>query len=189
MNTKAYGLLDSRELLRRQFARLREGGLSPITSHVTEFLSAIEAAADGSPDGIVDLQPHFFEFTLGTTTALLFGEPHSSLPRRDRDALRESFDYASYISAIRIRLAEFAWVYTPRRFNSACDNVRAWALFFANKALDYKEIYGMDAARERYPFIIDLWNDMRDRNLVRDQLLHVLIAGRDTTACLLSWTL
>ncbi|KAI1181758.1 cytochrome P450 [Nemania serpens] len=179
----------SRELLRRQFARLREGGLSPITSHVTEFLSAIEAAADGSPDGIVDLQPHFFEFTLGTTTALLFGEPHSSLPRRDRDALRESFDYASYISAIRIRLAELAWVYKPRRFNSACDNVRAWALFFADKALDYKEIYGMDAARERYPFIIDLWDNMRDRNLVRDQLLHVLIAGRDTTACLLSWTL
>ena len=25
--------------------------------------------------------------------------------------------------------------------------------------------------------------------LVRDQLVHVLLAGRDTTACLLSWTL
>jgi hypothetical protein len=169
MDTNTLGCLDSRELLRRQFARLREGGLSPITSHVDELLSAIEAAADSSPNGVVDLQPHFFEFTLGTTTALLFGEPHSSLPHLDRDALRENFDYASFISAIRIRLAELAWVYTPRRFTSACENVRAWALFFANKALDYKDIHGVDAARERYPFIIDLWDEMRDRNMVRDQ--------------------
>lgn len=138
---------------------------------------------------MVDLQPHFFEYTLGTATDLLFGEPHSSLPLADRDALRDNFDYASMISAIRLRLADLAWVYTPRRFRDACKGVREWASFFADKAIDYVQEHGEEAAEEKYPFILDLWRDMRSRDMVRDQLLHVLIAGRDTTACLMSWML
>ncbi len=40
-----------------------------------------------------------------------------------------------------------------------------------------------------YAFIRDLYDELRDQVLVRDQLVNVLLAGRDTTACLLSWTL
>ncbi|KAJ9143080.1 cytochrome P450 [Pleurostoma richardsiae] len=178
----------SRELLRRQFARLREAGLSVLRPHADQLLAAIEREASAAPDGVVDLQPHFFEYTLGTTTALLFGEPHSSMPKAEREALRDNFDYASLISAIRLRLADLAWAYKPAKFRRACQEVRNWAMFFANKALDYMDEFGEEAAREKYPFIIDLWLEMKDRALVRDQLLHVLIAGRDTTACLLTWT-
>ncbi|KAJ4413393.1 hypothetical protein N0V82_008562, partial [Gnomoniopsis sp. IMI 355080] len=178
----------SRELLRRQFARLRDVGLDPLMPHVNELLTNIENVRRASPDGVVDLQPLFFEYTLGTTTDLLFGEPHSSLPKADRDTLRDSFDSASLVSAIRLRLADLFWVYTPPSFRRSCKNVQKWGSFFANKAIDYLEEYGEEAASVKYPFIVDLWRDMRDRDLVRDQLLHVLIAGRDTTACLLSWT-
>lgn len=179
----------SRELLRRQFVRIREGGLTALAPHVKELIDAIGAEARNHPNGVVDLQPHFFEYTLGTTTDLLFGEPHSSLPKEERDALRDNFDYASLISAIRLRLADLAWFYTPGKYTDACGKVRDWASFFANKALDYMEEYGEEAASEKYAFIVDLWRGMHDRTLVRDQLLHVLIAGRDTTACLMSWTL
>lgn len=179
----------SRELLRRQFARLRDGGLTAFDPHVRDLLDAIAKEAKVPTSGVIDLQPHFFEYTLGTTTDLLFGEPHSSLPKVDRDALRENFDYASLISAIRLRLAELAFLYRPRKFGAACKGVREWAKFFADKALDYMEEHGEEAASEKYAFIVDLWKGMQNRELVRDQLLHVLIAGRDTTACLLTWTL
>lgn len=179
----------SRELLRRQFARLRDAGLDPLVSHVDELISNIRNMREASPDGVVDLQPLFFEYTLGTTTDLLFGEPHSSLPKVDRDTLRDSFDSASLVSAIRLRLADLYWVYTPTSFRRSCKSVQQWGSFFANKAIDYLEEHGEEAASHKYPFIVDLWRDMQDRDLVRDQLLHVLIAGRDTTACLLSWTL
>ncbi|KAH6643417.1 n-alkane-inducible cytochrome P450 [Truncatella angustata] len=178
----------SRELLRRQFARIRERGIAALTPHADKLLEAISREAETSIDSIVDLQPHFFEFTLATTTDLLFGEPHSSLPKADRDSLRDNFDYASLVSAIRLRLADLAWIYTPSKFRQGCRVVQDWASFFANKAIDFYEENGEEAARERYSFIIDLWLDTRDRAIVRDQLLHVLIAGRDTTACLLSWT-
>jgi cytochrome P450 len=175
--------------VRRQFVRVNEGGLAAFDSHIKDLLDAIRSEAEASAAGFVDLQPHFFEYTLGTTTDLLFGEPHSSLPKDDREALRDNFDYASLISAIRLRLADLAWIYTPLKFRKACTGVRDWASFFADKALDYMEKHGEQAASERYGFIVDLWKDTQDRELVRDQLLHVLIAGRDTTACLLSWTL
>ena len=42
---------------------------------------------------------------------------------------------------------------------------------------------------EKYAFIQDLYDEYKDPVLVRDQLVNVLIAGRDTTAALLSWTL
>lgn len=54
--------------------------------------------------------------------------------------------------------------------------------------MKYKDEFGEEKAFEKYSFIIDLWKEMRDEKLVRDQLLHILVAGRDSTAALLSWT-
>lgn len=177
----------SRDLIRRQFVRVQKQTLKAFAPHVDELVSTLkEAAASGD---IVDIKPFFFEFTLNTTTMLLFGEPHNSLPKEDRDALRDHFDYAALGVGIRVRLADLAPLYNPAKFKTACKVVRDWASFFANKALKYKDEVGEEKAAEKYSFIIDLWKEMRDADLVRDQLLHILIAGRDSTAALLSWTL
>ncbi|KAK1498277.1 cytochrome P450 [Colletotrichum tamarilloi] len=176
----------SRELLRRQFSRIRDSELTAFEEHTDILVRALEHESQTST--VVDMQPHFFEYTLGTTTHLLFGEPHHSLPEHERLALRDNSDYATLISAIRLRLADLSWLYTPKKFRDACKGVRDWATFFSDKALDFMEEYGEEAAMVKYSFIVDLWRDTHDRNIVRDQLLHVLIAGRDTTACLLSWT-
>ena len=155
--------------------------------HVKELISTLgEAAATGET---VDMKPFFFEYTLSTTTQLLFGEPHNSLSEEERDAVRDNFDYAALGIGIRVRLADLAWLYNPAKFRKACKGVRDWATFFAGKAMKYKDDVGEEKASEKYSFIIDLWKEMRDEELVRDQLLHILVAGRDSTASLLSWTL
>ncbi|KAI2630920.1 cytochrome P450 [Hypoxylon sp. NC1633] len=176
----------SRDLIRRQFVRVQKQTLQVFTPHIDELVSTLNEAA-GQAD-VVDLKPFFFEFTLNTTTQLLFGEPHGSLPKEDRDALRDNFDYAALGVGIRVRLADLAPLYNPARFKKACEAVRDWATFFADKALRYKDEVGEEKASEKYSFIIDLWREMKDEALVRDQLLHILIAGRDSTAALLSWT-
>ncbi|KAI1855692.1 hypothetical protein JX265_006096 [Neoarthrinium moseri] len=178
----------SRRILQKQFVRVREAGIAALQAHVDTMLANI-GGEDIDNGTVVDLQPHFFEYTLNTTTHLLFGEPHSALPKLERDALRNDFEYASQVSANRMRLANLCWLYTPPKFIKACRNVRNWAQFFADKALHCLHTEGIEAAGQKYPFIVDLWQELGDRSLVRDQLLHVLIAGRDTTACLLSWTL
>lgn len=177
----------SRDLIRRQFVRVQKQTLQVFTPHVDELVSALSEAA--AKTEVVDLKPFFFEFTLNTTTELLFGEPHSSLPKEERDALRDNFDFAAHGVGIRVRLADLAPLYNPAKFKNACRVVREWATFFADKALKYKDEVGEEKASEKYSFIIDLWREMGDEALVRDQLLHILIAGRDSTAALLSWTL
>ncbi|KAK4184534.1 cytochrome P450 [Podospora australis] len=154
----------SRELIRRQFVRVYQQSPQDFTQHVDELLSRI---SEETVDGVVDLKPLMFEYTLNTTTMLLFGEPHSSMNREERDAVRDNFDYAAFGCGIRVRLADAAFLYNPSK---------------------YMDEYGEEAAAEKYAFIVDLWKEMQDSNLVREQLLHVLVAGRDSTAALLSWT-
>lgn len=137
----------------------------------------------------VDLQPAFFRFTLATTTALIFGEAIEDLDDNDQDTFSKSFDYASYICAIRLRLADFCWAYSPSEFRSSCATVKQYANYFVQRALKEIEKNEGDVALGRHLFIFDLYKELQDQELVCDQLANVLIAGRDTTACLLSWAL
>ncbi len=41
----------------------------------------------------------------------------------------------------------------------------------------------------RYVFFDAVAQQCKDQNALRGQLINVLLAGRDTTACLLTWTL
>lgn len=174
----------SRELLRRQFVRMQYQNLKVFDDHVKKLVENLS-----SSNGVVDLQPAFFRFTLATTTSLIFGEPVESLENEEQEHFAHNFDYASLICAIRLRLADFYWLYTPSKFTKACKVVKRYADHFVEQALKKKEEIGPQAAAQHYAFILDLYDELQDRALVRDQLVNVLIAGRDTTACLMSWTL
>ncbi|KAL8995819.1 MAG: hypothetical protein Q9188_006720, partial [Gyalolechia gomerana] len=172
----------SRELLRRQFVRLNFKDLSTFDRHVDDLMAGL------SSEGVVDLHPAFFRFTLATTNALLFGERDSSLRDEDHVEFARSFDYASMISAIRLRLADFEWAYKPKSFRRACETVKKYAGHFVNEALKHQDSDDDQPKSESQALILDLYKELQDADLVRDQLVHVLIAGRDTTACLMSWT-
>ncbi|CAJ2505741.1 Uu.00g131350.m01.CDS01 [Anthostomella pinea] len=168
----------SQDLIRRQFARVQKQTLSVFEPHVNELVETLtDAAAAGN---IVDMKPFFFEFTFNTTTQLLFGEPHSSLSREDRDALRDSFDYAALGVGIRVRLADLALLYNPPKFRRACTVVRDWATFFADKALRYKDEVGEEKASENFHLVRnpDILDRVRrevseipsDMHITRDQI-------------------
>lgn len=173
----------SRELLRRQFTRLQYSQhLDIFKEHVEMLIARLQKAA--SSDGTIDMQPLFFNFTLDTTTDLLFGESADSLREGSVDAFGTSFDEASWITAVRVRMVDYYWMYSPPRYSRACNQVKQYANQYVNKALNQTD----DASSDRYAFVRSLYNDLHNRDLVRDQLINVLLAGRDTTACLLSWT-
>ncbi|KAL8860674.1 MAG: hypothetical protein Q9178_003027 [Gyalolechia marmorata] len=174
----------SRELLRRQFVRINFKDLSTFDRHVDDLVTGLS-----SSEGVVDLQPAFFRFTLATTNALLFGERDSGLKDEDHHGFARSFDYASMISAIRLRLADLEWAYKPKAFRRACEAVKKYAGHFVHEALKQRDVVGDQPKSESQALILDLYQELQNADLVRDQLVHVLIAGRDTTACLMSWTL
>ena len=136
----------------------------------------------------MDLQPLFFRFTLATTTTLIFGQA-INFEDDSRNNFASSFDYASNISAMRSRLIDFYWAYSPSRYIKTCRNVKEYADSFVKRAIVENNRDKLDVAHDRYAFVEDLYKELQDPVLVRDQLVNVLLAGRDTTACLLSWTL
>ena len=165
--------------MRIQYQNLQ--GISENVEHLVAGLS--------SSNGVVDLQPYFFRFTLATTIALIFGQPAKSHEDETQAVFARSFDYASAIAALRLRLADLYWTYTPSSYTKSCEVVKNYADGFVKQALDEKKEDGAQEASQRYAFIHDLYDELKDPALVRDQLVNVLIAGRDTTACLMSWTL
>ena len=194
----------SREMVRKQFARIQYTNLEVFADHVELLVDRLKKREAS----VVDLHPLFCNFTLDTTTSLLFGESAGSLHKDVEDELGETLNEASWWSAIRVQLAYLYWLCAPPKYFKLCDKVRAYADHWVTKALgtwssdldregtrQLTEVLptddqrGEDMKEERYVFIRSLFDELKDRKLVRDQLVNVLLAGRDTTAGLLSWTL
>ena len=173
----------SREMLRKQFARIHYHDLDAFTKHVELMVDRLS----NSKDSVVDMAPLFYNFTLDTTTSLLFGESAGSLHQDSYDELGESLNIASWISALRVQLAYLYWLCSPPQLTRACNKVKEYADNWVSKALDQEKHADVDTSQ--YTFIRNLYSELKDRRLVRDQLVNVLLAGRDTTAGLLAWTL
>lgn len=175
----------SRELLRPQLAYRQYEDLTLFHEPMDDLLNALPAAG-----GVVDLQPLFFRFTLDITTAFLFGESIHSLksPSSDQEnSFARSFDLAQKYVVNRFRLLDLYWLIGGREFRDACRRVHA----FADQIIDQNLSDTENELEEgsRYVFLRTLSKVYTDRASLRGQIINILAAGRDTTACLLSWVL
>jgi cytochrome P450 len=160
--------------------------LSAFQEHVDNLINALRSAGD-----IIDMQPLFFRYTLDLTTALIFGRSVNSLKNEGLDSFSNDFSEAADITAYRGRLGDLYWAYTPVRLNKACKAIKIYVDGYVQNALK-----SLEKTREssedivgQFAFIRELQDELQDPILVRDQLVNCLLAGRDTTACLMSWTL
>ncbi|KAM7212185.1 cytochrome P450 52A13 [Rhypophila decipiens] len=179
----------SRELLRKQFVRIQYQNLECFDEHVSNLVSCL------SSGGTIDLQPLFFNLTMDAATALLFGRSVYSLRAGiDQDTenrkFAENFNIAQEGLAKRFRLAPFHFVYNPKSFREACRSVHEFVENYIREAgLMKDELAGekQDEGGASW-FIRQVAQQSASEVELRDQLLNVLLAGRDTTACCLSWT-
>lgn len=174
----------SREMLRRPFSKTRYHDLQGFSEHADKLIAKLSSAG-----GVIDLQPLFFAFTLATTTVLIFGQSVETFEDNEQDSFASNFDYVSLVSSLRIRLQDVYWLYSPSKYRVSCRKIKEFADGFIRRALQARGQDATEAETDGYAFIRDLYDELRDPVLVRDQLVNVLLAGRDTTACLLSWTL
>ncbi|KAH7393323.1 cytochrome P450 alkane hydroxylase [Cadophora sp. MPI-SDFR-AT-0126] len=143
-------------------------------------MSALELAGTG----IVDLRPHFFYFTLATTTDLIFGEPVRAQGEDVQESFATNFDYAYYVSAIRSWLADFHWLYKTRKFKNACAVVKQYASYFVSQALKDKQDNGEESISGSHASILDLYEGLKDPevlNRLRKEIAVVLQDGEEIT--------
>jgi len=181
----------SRQLLRPQFTSNRSQNFDQIKRCVESLIGAVPG------DGIVDLQPLCFKLTFDTTMFLLFGDSVSAddwgRVAGQESEFAKAFNTAQDYLAHRGRLGPFYWLLNDRKFRDACRTCHRFVDEAVAKALDtsaarYAGQEG-DAEKDSYVFVEALVRQTRDPQVIRDQCLNVLLAGRDTTGCCLQWVL
>ena len=182
----------SRDLLRPIFNHQRTEYFTHIKEAVARFLERVN---EPTKECFVDLQPLFFLLTLDVTTAAVLGESTNSLQDQGGRvglAFADAFDTGQHYLAVRGRLGDLYWLFGGKKFTAACDFVHSFVDKIVLDALSKKSDQSSstsEAEKEKYLFIDALITRTSDPTIIRDQLVNILLAGRDTTACLLSWTL
>lgn len=172
----------SRELLRRQFVRMQYQNLEGFQQHVDNLIDRMKSAS-----GVIDLQPLFYRLTLDTTIAMILGQPVESFKHETGDLFSKCFNKASLVTATRVRLGDLYFLYAPKGFFAACRTVKRYTHQFVKDALQ-QDRDSLEKS-DKFTFITDLQREHGDLDLVRDQVINVLIAGRDTTAATMSYAL
>jgi cytochrome P450 len=177
----------SRALLRPQLFRNRYSTLDIFKEHVDNMIKLIPV------NGQADLQPLFFRLTMDSATSFLFGESVDSLnpdQAKDAEMFSEAFQFAQEYIKKRYQFGRQCWLVNSRKYQSACRTVHGFVDSIAERAIQARNRRGssLDGA-ETTNMLDSLVCETQDPIELRSHLLHLLLAGRDTTAALLSWTM
>lgn len=187
---------DSRALIRPNFTRDQVADLAAFERLIPDLFALIPR--DGKTT--VDLQSLFFRYTIDSATEFLFGQSVGSLKDVPTTGISfaEAFDYAQ--DSIRMRsilgpLDIFHRDSKAAKCNKVC---RELAQQFVEKAVEavqnnqesihhqQQQPHHDDEKRAKYVFSHELARRTSDKLRILDELMNVLLAGRDTTASLLS---
>lgn len=190
------GWKHSRALLRPNFSREKIAHTQALEKHVQSLFKHIRSY-NGEE---FDIQNYFFKITVDTSTEFLFGQSVYSL--RDssfEDDYEEQYDgerdfYRAFNSAqetlsTRAWLQQWYWLHCPSSFKDDCKVVHNFADFYVERALSFSPEELEKKSDESYTFLYELVKSTRNPKILRDQLLNIMIAGRDTTAGLMSLTM
>ena len=148
-----------------------------------------------------DIQELFYILTIDSATEFLFGESTGSLHTygshtastvvRSSAGFAEAFNTSQKYLLRRVLAQRLYWTINPSKFRNANAQVHEVVNHYVQLALlskhaDKTQKVGHGHGQGRYVFLEALASETDDPKLIRDNLLNVLLAGRDTTASLLS---
>ncbi|KAI3552264.1 cytochrome P450 [Colletotrichum filicis] len=195
----------ARDVMRPLFSRDNVSRLDLLEAHVQTLFLCIEKgtttttiantnAADGTWSAPVSLASLFPCLTLDSATELFLGQSTRTLSARLHNdnshpgtAFNHAFEKLLAVLGTRMRLRSFYWLYGNKDLRSCVATLHAF-VDAAVAASDAAKAQGSSLAR--YDFL----DVLRERcaggggdEEVREQVLGLLAAGRDTTASLMSW--
>ena len=192
----------SREMLRPAFAKSQIADLELFDQHVSNLIAAIKHDQKTNASGEeVDLSPLFFRFTMDVATEFLFGESTLELSPSGQNLeavkMRTAFEYCGKQmggdNGHGLLLGIFYALFPKlnRGLMKNCKVVHAFVDRIVAKAQARRAeqiTSGKAQHRERFIFLEELLDETSDPLKLRSELLNIMLAGRDTTAGLLTNT-
>lgn len=177
----------SRSLIRPSFTRQQVSDLERIELHLERLMANIPG--DGTT---IDLQPLFFNFTVDRATEFLFGHPLNtqiSPPGSESHRFAEAFDHTQVKMQNHARLGLLQGLYRlvswDAKLKDDCKFIHAYTDRYIQEALQAGQ-NEHNSRTQRYNMLSELLTACKDPIQLRNELLNVLLAARDTTASLLS---
>ena len=191
-----------RQQLRPQFNREQISDLESSSRHMQILFKALpEEDAQGWIEG-TDLMPYLFRFTMDVSTEFLFGHSVDTQSRtlhslesgntqeiQDDLQFTEAITFASEYTGWRMRFGPMYWLVSSKKYKTSCEVVQRFADRFVNLALNPDKKAPSNGKERKYVLLNELVAETRDPMELRSQVLHVMLAGRETTASLLSFVL
>ncbi|KAG9671044.1 putative cytochrome 52A4, partial [Aureobasidium melanogenum] len=175
----------SRQLIRPQFIKDRVSDLAVFEKHLQVLLPMLGGSKN---DQTVDAMDLFFKFTLDASTAFLLGHSVNSL-ENPQDRFSDAFATVQSVQSLIARVGPLNRFVPRKAFYESLSIMEQFIQPFIEQTLQLtpEELEKKSKSDEGYNFLYALASFTRDRTVLRDQLTAVLLAGRDTTACTLSW--
>lgn len=188
----------SRAMLRPQFAREQIGHVKLLEPHF-KMLAKHVAKSRGQ---IFDIQELFFRLTVDYATEFLFDQTVGtlddgtvessgavkSIEYEGKKNFAESFNFSQNYLVLRALMSKLYPLLNSKEFQDSNAKVHAFADTYVKYALSLSESELEEKSKGGYIFLYELAKQTRNPKVIRDQLLNILLAGRDTTAGLLSFT-
>ncbi|KJZ72563.1 hypothetical protein HIM_08087 [Hirsutella minnesotensis 3608] len=175
-STNGHEWTRARALIRPSFVRNQIADLECTDRHVDDFLNRLSSDNQSK----VNLQALFYMFTMDVSTDFMFGRSTNMLvsPGEDAVAFCKAFDYALLASASRARLG---WLLRDKLLDESVAQCRAFIGRHVAASL------AQDKVKERpYVFMNELVDSGATHEQITDQLMAIIIGGRDTSASTLS---
>ncbi|KAK3363602.1 cytochrome P450 [Lasiosphaeria hispida] len=173
---------DARAMIRPSFVRDQVADLESFDRHIKNMLAAVPR--DGST---FDLQKLLLCMTMDSSTDFLLGHSSNTLIKASPEAQQflQDFDYAGQEAAIKARLGPMLFYLPQPKLTRSVKRLREYIRFYLKKTAADKAEKGESKDRS-YVFLDELLKANAPEEYVVDQILSIMIAGRDTTAASLS---
>jgi cytochrome P450 len=174
---------DSRQLIRPQFIKDRLTDIKIFEKHVNQLIPLL-----GGKGQTVDACDLFFRYTLDAATDFLLGKSVDSLVH-EQTRFATAFNDVQHLQSLIAKSGPLNWIFPRRKFKQQIKIMDDFTNQYIEQALSLSqdELEKRTKNEEGYTFLHALASYTKDRTVLRDQLVAVLLAGRDTTACSLSW--
>ncbi|KAL1392704.1 cytochrome P450 71A23 [Phyllosticta capitalensis] len=178
----------AREVVRPIFSRENVSDLALLEQHFRLMLQCMPVGGDGWT-GPVNLAALFPSLTIDSSTELFLGKSTHSLlsklrGREEDNNFHAAFERVQQLLGIRMRLRSFYWLYGNKELERCLKTLHK----FVDKAMAEAAAEREKGHNKKYDFLNTLVSRCSDRAEVREHVLGLLAAGRDTTASLMSWS-
>lgn len=176
---------NSRQLLRPQFIKDRVSDLQKFEHHVQILLPLLAGNHNGAEVHVDDL---FFRLSLDAATDFLLGHSVDSLRTSGVD-FAQAFNKIQHTQALKSRLGPLKALAPKGTWEKDLKTLNSFINTYIDRALRLSpdELEKIGKSDDGYTFLHAIASYTREPAVLRDQIVAVLLAGRDTTAVTLSW--